>query len=127
MPVFATLQGHFLSAGSLVQPTQPCKAFACALQERVAQCEKAKNELLLQQALMQQSAGLAAGPSQLLANARLFQPSPLGHGIVQGVAVGLPALKVSHMSRHPDLAPSLSVCSADLQCLPCSSGCKGLA
>lgn len=57
-------------------------------QERVAQCEKAKSELLLQQALMQQSAGLA-GPSSLLTNTRLFQPA-LGPGIVQGVAVGLP-------------------------------------
>lgn len=61
----------------------------------MAQCEKAKSELLLQQALMQQSAGLAGGPSQLLANARLFQASPLGPGIVQGVAVGVPAVKVS--------------------------------
>ena len=64
------------------------------LQERVQQCEKAKSELMLQQALMQQSTGLGAGPSHLLANAHLFQPSHLGAGIVQGVAVGMPAMKV---------------------------------
>lgn len=62
------------------------------LQDRVRACEKEKSELQLQQ-LWQQTAGMGAGPSQLLANAgRLLQPGPvLGPGIVQGVAVGLPA------------------------------------
>lgn len=75
----------------------------------MSQCEKAKSELMLQQALMrgqshfaQSSAHVAQSPSHRTASPHLFGgPVP---GMVQGVALGLPAMQVClHTFPYPPL------------------------
>ena len=56
-------------------------------QERVSQCEKARNDLLLQQALMQGQGRMVPGSSHM--GPTMF-PGQLPN-VVQGVAIGLPA------------------------------------
>lgn len=75
----------------------------------MSQCEKARNDLLLQQALMQgQGRQLAPSSSSTAAGQAMYAGGL--PGVVQGVAIGLPAMQV----RPSPCCASVPACRASV-------------